>query len=296
MKRVFQDATVSWRAIRLSSHLAIAAWGANVTRHRERKFPKLGAIVISHESASEVVMTQQVAGLSAVIRRLQDQCNGTLDQSLQGVNEAQLGESYLFAGDLDAWRKAIDGELEVSIVETAANEYVLAILNVCQGQYRNAFKGLRLVLELCLQSTYLSANLVLRAEWLKGEQDTIWATLIDADKGPLSARACRAFFPDLLEHVEHFRRIGQTLYRELSECIHGNVPNLIPLPISLEFSRETFDLWHSKAKLVRLVVHFVFVMRYLNGLPPSNRSLLEIAINDQLGHIAAIREAFEQGY
>ena len=193
MKRVFQDATVSWRAIRLSSHLAIAAWGANVTRHRERKFPKLGAIVISHESASEVVMTQQVAGLSAVIRRLQDQCNGTLDQSLQGVNEAQLGESYLFAGDLDAWRKAIDGELEVSIVETAANEYVLAILNVCQGQYRNAFKGLRLVLELCLQSTYLSANLVLRAEWLKGEQDTIWATLIDADKGPLSARACRAF-------------------------------------------------------------------------------------------------------
>ena len=116
--------------------------------------------MISHESASEVVATQQATGPSAVIRRLQGQCSGTLERSLQGVNEAQLGESYLFAGDLDAWKNAINGELEVSLVETAASEYVLAILNACQGQYRNAFKGLRLVLELCLQSTYLSANLV----------------------------------------------------------------------------------------------------------------------------------------
>ena len=253
--------------------------------------------MISHERAFEIAVPhQQVMGLSQVIRLLQGRCSDTLNQSLQGANETQLGESYLFAGDLDAWKKAIDGALEVSLVETATNEYVLAILNVCQGQYRNAFKGLRLVLELCLQSTYLSANLVLRAEWLKGEQDTIWATLIDVDKGPLSARSCRAFFPDLLEHVEHFRRIGQTLYRELSECIHGNTPNLIPLPTSLQFSQETFDLWHSKAKLVRLLVHFAFVLRYLNGLPAANRSLLETAINEQLGHIAAIREAFEQGY
>ena len=232
--------------------------------------------------------------VSTVIRRLQDKCSDTLEKSLQEINAANLGESYLFACDLDAWKKAIDGELEIRLVETAANEYALAILNCCQGQYRNAFKGLRLVLELCLQSTYLSANLVLLAEWLKGEQDTIWATLINADTGPLSARACRAFFPDLLDHVENFRQIGQTLYRELSECIHGNVPNFIPLPASLEFSKDTFDLWHSKAKLVRLVVHFTFVMRYLNALPAMNRTLLETAVIDQLGHISAIRNAFEQ--
>jgi hypothetical protein len=254
-----------------------------------------GANVSSHELASAVAATQQVVGPSAVIRRLHGQCSQTLDRSFQGENEALLGESYLFACDLDAWKKAIDGELEVRLVETAASEYVLAILNVCQGQYRNGFKGLRLVLELCLQSTYLSANLVLRAEWLKGEQDTIWATLVDADKGPLSVRSCRAFFPDLSEHVGHFRQIGQTLYRELSECIHGNVPNCIPLPTSLEFSQETFDLWHSKAKLVRLVVHFAFTLRYLNGLSAANRSPLETAVNEQLGHIAAIRGAFEQG-
>jgi len=251
--------------------------------------------LISQDFKSEITATQQTSGLGSVIRRLHSQCTQTLDRSLEGENEARLAESYLFAADLDAWKKAIDGELEVRLVETAASEYVLAALNICQGQYRNGFKGLRLVLELCLQSTHLSANLVLRAEWLKGEQDTVWATLVDEDNGPLSSRSCRAFFPDLLDHVGHFRQIGKNLYRELSECIHGNIPNHIPLPTSLEFSQETFDLWHSKAKLVRLVVHFAFALRYLSGLPATKRSTLEAAVTEQLGHIAAIRTAFEQG-
>ena len=251
--------------------------------------------MISTECASEVEVAQPIMGIGAVVRRLHDQCSQTIDLSLHGENEVRIAENYLFAADLDAWRTAIDGQLEASLVETAASEYALATLNVCQGQYRNGFKGLRLVLELCLQSTHLSADLVLRSEWLKGEQDTIWAILVDTDKGPLSHRSCRAFFPDLFEHVGHFRQIGQTLYRELSECIHGNVPNHIPLPTSLEFSQETFDLWNSKAKLVRLVVHFAFVLRYLNGLPATKRSPLEAAVTEQLGHIAAIRAAFEVG-
>lgn len=250
--------------------------------------------MISQECTSVVAMTQPIMGAGAVIRWLDNQCSQTLKLSLHGENEARLAVSYLFASDLDAWREAIDGQLEASLVETAATEYTLAILNACQGQYRNGFKGLRLVLELCLQSTHLSADLMLRAEWLKGEQDTSWATLVDTDRGPLSHRACRAFFPDLSGHVGHFRQIGQTLYRELSECIHGNVPNHIPLPTSLKFSQETLDLWHSKAKLVRLVVHFAFVLRYLSCLPVVKRFPIEAAVTEQLGHIAAIRAVFEK--
>jgi hypothetical protein len=185
--------------------------------------------------------------------------------------------------------------METRLIETASSEYVLAALNVCHGQYRNGFKGLRLVLELCLQSTYLSANLVLRAEWFKGEKDTVWANLVDPDNGPLSVRSCRGFFPALSEHVPHFRQLAQTLYRELSECIHGNVPNHIPLPTSLSFSQDTFDLWLSKAKSVRFLVHFAFTLRYLNDLSVAKRGAIEAAVTEQLGHIAAIRSAFEQG-
>ncbi len=238
---------------------------------------------------------QPKTGSIAIFRQLHDQCTQTMEKALLGDNHAHLGEAYLFAGDLDTWRTALDEHMEARLIETASSEYVLAALNICQGQYRNGFKGLRLVLELCLQSTYLSANLVLRAEWFKGEKDTIWATLVDPENGPLSVRFCCGFFPDISEHVPHFRQLAQTLYRELSECIHGNVPNHIPLPASLTFSQDTFELWLSKAKAVRLVTHFAFTLRYLNDLSLAKRGPLEAAVTDQLGHIAAIRAAFVQG-
>jgi len=238
---------------------------------------------------------QPRTGSGAIFRQLHGQCTQTLETSLLGNNHAKLGEAYIFAEDLDAWRAALDGQMEARLLETASSEYVLAVLNVCQGQYRNGFKGLRLVLELCLQSTHLSANLLLRAEWFNGEKDTIWATLVDPDNGPLSVRSCRGFFPDLAEDVAHFRQLAQTLYRELSECIHGNVPNHIPLPTSLTFSQDTFELWLSKAKSVQLVAHFAFTLRYLNDLSVAKRGPIEAAVTDQLGHIATIRAAFEQG-
>ncbi|WP_139335519.1 hypothetical protein [Janthinobacterium sp. TND4EL3] len=212
-----------------------------------------------------------------------------MESSLQGANENVLGESYVFASDLEAWRDAIGGSSEASLLATAATEYVVAMLNICQGQYRNGFKGLRLVLELCLQGTHLSANLLLREEWIRGEKDTVWATLVDEENGPLSLRFCRAFFPELGEHTGHFRQLARTIYRELSECIHGNVPNHIPLPSKLDFSQETFDLWHKKAEIVRLVVHFAFAVRYLRTLPTQKRTGVEAVLIEQLGYIAAIR-------
>lgn len=247
----------------------------------------------NEDLSSEIASAQSNLRACGIISELNDRCTQVLSLVLQGENGTRLAESFLFASDLEVWCAAIGGQFETELLKTAVGEYILAALNVCQGQYRNSFKGLRLVLELCLQSSYLSANLVLRAEWLKGENDTIWAILVDSDNGPLSARWCRSFCPDLLGHVEHFRKMAQTLYRELSECIHGNVPNHIPLPTSISFSQETFELWLSKAELVRLIVHFTLALRYLSGLSVARRAPLENAVMEQLGHISFIRAAFE---
>jgi len=224
-----------------------------------------------------------------VLRQLHIRCQSVVDLSLDERNEACLGESYLFANDLDSWSTAISEFPESTLVATASSEYILAMLNVCQGQYRNGFKGLRLVLELGMQCVYLSSDLVQRQEWLKGEKDTNWTTLVDHQEGPLSTRFCRAFFPELSEHSGHYRELAKTLYRELSECIHGNTPSHIPLPSGLEFSQDTFELWHTKAGSVRLVMHFAFTLRYLRTLPELKRRNIEPVLIEQLGHIAAIR-------
>jgi hypothetical protein len=244
---------------------------------------------VANDDKQPAAAYRPAQGPSAVLWRLQDQCAAAVTASLVAENEARLGASYLFAGDLEVWRDAISEHPEAALLETATAEYVLAMLNVCQGQYRNGFKGLRLVLELGIQCTYLSANHVLRQEWIRGEADTIWATLVDHENGPLSARFCDAFFADLRDHTAHFRQLAKTLYRELSECIHGNIPNHIPLPSGLAFSQETFSLWNEKAELVRLVVHFAFALRYLRIIPKQRRSGVEAMLAEQLGHIEAIR-------
>lgn len=244
---------------------------------------------MEHQNNMPAADVRPGQGPSAVLKRLHEQCVEVVVASLKNENEVLLGESYVFANDLEGWHSAISELPEASLLATAEAEYILAMLNACQGQYRNAFKGLRLVLELCIQSVHLSANLVARAEWLKGERDTVWSALVDPENGPLSTKFCRAFFPDLCEHTGHFRQLTQTLYRELSECIHGNVPNHIPLPSSIEFSLDTFSMWHSKARLVRLVVHFAFTLRYLRTLPKERRSAIEAVLLEQLGHIPAIR-------
>jgi hypothetical protein len=227
-----------------------------------------------------------------IIGQLHQQCSDALNASVAGPNVAAVGRSYLFVDDLDAWHEALGGRPSARLVATGCSEYVLSLLNACQGQYRNAFKGLRLVLELCLQSVHLSADLLAEQEWLRGERHTNWSALVSSDAGPLSTRYAQAFFPELATHAAHFRILAETLYTELSECIHGNVPTLIPLPDRLQFQQETFDLWHSKAAVVRLVVQFAFALRYLKEIAPEGRQRVEPSLLEQLGHIDAVRAKF----
>lgn len=223
----------------------------------------------------------------SVVEDLHARCSAALSASLSNDYESRLGQSYVFLGDIEEWKKVLKKQPESRLFETATQEYAVSLLNVCQGQYRNAFKGLRLVLELCLQGSYLSANQILLSEWLKGEADTVWTALVDPESGPLGKRFCSAFFPELLDHVANFREIAKTVYRELSECIHGNVPNHIPLPTSLTFDRDAFLLWHDKANIVRLVVLFSLSVRYLATV--SEKATIESGLIEQLGHIEAIR-------
>jgi hypothetical protein len=106
-----------------------------------------------------VIDQRPLSGAIGVFRALNEQCAQVVASSLQSENEALIGDSYVFASDLEAWREAISEHSEANLLATAAAEYVISMLNVCQGQYRNGFKGLRLVLELCIQGVYLSANL-----------------------------------------------------------------------------------------------------------------------------------------
>jgi len=219
-------------------------------------------------------------------------CTSTLNRSFEAGFGTAMARSYMFAKDLAIWAQVISDRPEQYLIVKASQEYLIATLNLAQGQYRNAFKGLRLVLELCLQGVYLSANLVELQEWMRNSRDTIWSNLTDANKGPLTRRFVRAFFPEIEEHANNFQTMAETLYRELSETIHGNVPHDIPLPESFEFHEGTFNLWHQKATTARLILHFALSARHLKFLPEDKRAKLETQLSEELGHIESIRMMF----
>lgn len=227
-----------------------------------------------------------------VLERLHYLCTATFAKSFDGAAADEIAKSLAFAYDLSIWAQVLSDRPERFLFEKAAEEYLTGLLNLSQGQYRNAFKCLRAVLELCLQGVYLSANPIELQEWLNNIADTYWATLMESDKGPFSIRFCAAFFPEIKEHAKNFQTMARTLYRELSETVHCNVPACIPLPGSFDFNESIFKLWHEKAATVKIIIHFCFTLRYLKSLNEENRSKLEEALNENLGYIEQIRIYF----
>jgi hypothetical protein len=222
--------------------------------------------------------------------KLQKRCEEILTESFAGESAQLMASSRELHFEIDAWVDALETRKETQLLRTASLEYEFALLSLAQGQYRQAFKSLRLVLELSLQAVHLSANeLALRA-WLANQADTIWAAIVDEEKGIYSPQFVSIFFPDLKDDVPHYLGIAGSLYRECSECVHGNVPKHITLPTSLTFSKSIFDLWHEKAGFVARCIHFTLCLRYLCDLTPQQIAKLEPTLSERVGHISAIRQ------
>lgn len=234
-----------------------------------------------------------VPEIVAHYRRLQRKCAEIMEQTFQVPENVDLqARSHQLLIELEGWAATMTAKPEALLLETVSRELQYALLAVAQGQYREAFKGLRLVIELTLQIIHLSANRVDLQEWLAGRRDTIWSHLADDDSGVLSIRYAKAFFPDLEDSVSHYRGLATALYRECSECIHGNVPQHIAVPGVLEFNQPSFTLWHSKVDVAALVLNFALAVRYLRELGRDSLSTLEVALLDRLGHVPAIRQFF----
>ncbi len=209
--------------------------------------------------------------------------------SLTGGNEPKIARSHHFTQELGVWTSVLGLRRETTLFKMAAHEYQYAILALAQGHYRHAFKGLRLVLELTLQAGHLSIHELELREWLLSEKDTIWATLVNRDNGVLSARYVKSFFPSLEKHIGYHLALVEQVYRECSECVHGNIPKHIPLPDSLTFSQESFDLWHAKADIIAMLCHFMLALRYLKELAHDEKAKLETILIARLGHIQELR-------
>ncbi len=225
------------------------------------------------------------------MERLHGASSAAVEATIASGVAAEVSEAYAFVTELEAWREPLSGQPEVVLFDTAHGEYLISLLNAVQGQYRNAFKGLRLVLELHLQGVLLSADLLALREWLSSGRHTVWARIVD-DDGLFGHRMIRAFFASFIVPAARMRDDATKTYSELSECIHGNVPVAIPLPEAIGFHEPSMRLWLEKAKSVRRITHFAFMQRYIGDMGEESRARLEPALVDVLGDIVEVRSFF----
>lgn len=241
------------------------------------------------EEQDERSTTGRKTDIRGYLQQLLAKSGEIFEQSMTAPNSAKIASSHIFVGEIEVWCKVLSQRRETELLKVATVEYEFALFALIQGHYRYAFKALRLVLELILQAMCLSANELLLREWLDNRADTVWSAITDKDGGVFSQRFAKAFFPELTKHVQHYRELAVALYRECSECVHGNTPKCIPLPAALEFNQTVFDLWHSKASVVVLVTHFILSLRYLPDLSETDASELEPFLSDRMGHLEEIR-------
>ena len=130
-------------------------------------------------------------------------------------------------------------------------------------------------------------------EWLTSHSDTSWDAIVDGENGVFSKRFIRAFFPNVVDDASAFKQLSKTLYREMSECTHGNVPNKIPLPKTIEFDEPTFLLWHEKAETLRYIANFALTARYFLAIPTNAKVAIIPIATDRLGHLESIRTSLE---
>ena len=181
---------------------------------------------------------------------------------------------------------------EKNVLRIVSTQLDTSALNMSLGMYRQAFTSLRLALEMSLGVIYFSINKLEHYEWLKGQNDIKWSKLIDKDNGVLSRRFANAFFPELSSDIISQNGKAKSLYRELSEFVHGNYDTWDNNRVVLEPNQELIDKYFDFFERLSSTILLVLCCRYLKSIITSeNIDQISGFLLEEMKQFSAIREA-----
>jgi len=166
-----------------------------------------------------------------------------------------------------------------------------ATLNLACGFYRQAFTSLRLAFEMALGVVHFSIHKMEHYEWIEGKMDIKWAKLIDNENGVLSKRFSYAFFMELTPKIEEYSKRATSIYRSLSEYVHGNNETWTNSGIEIKLKPDLIKQYFLQLNEVGEIILFVLCCRYLKSISKENRETMEF-LPSELNHISPIRVLF----
>ncbi|MEH1835357.1 MAG: hypothetical protein V7L29_25710 [Nostoc sp.] len=203
-----------------------------------------------------------------------------------------LGKLYDYSASIQEWMDVIPSSQEKQMIDYSLEQVEFSCLSLLSGMYRQSFASLRLSLELLFGSVYFSAYRLEYLEWKNGSRDLKWQTINDENNGVLSQRFSNVFFPELSTHINAHRNTANSVYRELSEFVHGNYSTWNREKPSLSVNENLIEQYRQRFQLISSTCHFLLSMRYLKEIEPQRLHKIEVHVMDELQYIPEIRLFF----
>lgn len=231
------------------------------------------------------------ASSDEILSTLHEKYRNVFDLTLtEASDQTHRATAVQNIADLGACSSILSSRPEKEVFDLAIREYQYALIAACHGSYRQSFAALRLSFELWLAAIAFSASEKDLRSWRARKQDIVWNKLISEDSGVLSKPFVGLFCSSLEGNATRFKVMGESLYRECSEYVHGNHHTHLLLPDELTYNQATFRDWCAKAETMKLICLFCFAYRYSTLIPASGLALIGSPIGDTLGHIPEIRQ------
>jgi hypothetical protein len=221
--------------------------------------------------------------------KLNDESQSIFTQSIS--EKEKIGNLHHLSACIYEFSGYVLDPQEKRILNTVSAQLESSNYNLMLGLYRQAFSSLRLALEMGLAAIYFSASKLEFHEWLDGRMDIKWSVLVHEENGVLSKRFTTAFFNEIGDEAEDYRNKATTVYRKLSEYVHGNNETWINGGIKLTYNENIFDKYCNYYKNVSEVILFAATCRYVKNFNESDRESLQF-LPEEFSHIMEIRKLF----
>ena len=223
----------------------------------------------------------------------------TISEATQTVFEESviycdfLGKINNYSVSLQDWLLVLPLSQENHMIDHLIEQMELSCLFLMSGMYRQSFSSLRLALELLCGAIYFSAHKLEYIEWRNGAGDINWRIVHDYNNDVFSKRFRDAFFPKLsISDADEQHVIAKSIYRELSEFVHGNYSTWSRENPTLSINKELIEKYKCIFQKIVRISHFLLSMRYLKEIQKEDLHKIEPHVMDELQYISEIRLIF----
>ncbi|MFE5571298.1 hypothetical protein ACFQ68_40305 [Amycolatopsis japonica] len=222
--------------------------------------------------------------LIEINREAGDSIKRTLD-----FHRDRLGKLLQLDIDIKSWEKTLSSRPEISQIKEGQVSLAHSIYAAAAGQYRHAYSGLRLFLELSFAAVYFSANELSRRRWLSDRQDFSWSRALDETKGILAKDFVQEFNPRAVESAAQYAVTAASCYRTCSQFLHGKDAVTRDLPLSFSYTESAFVPWSDVALKSAECVLFLIFCRYGDETSLADPGILA-TLEHSFSHIEFMRE------